>query len=202
MFQKFENITDEILAEKAQSGDGAAEEALINRYRELVKSRAHLYFIAGADNEDVMQEGMIGLFKAVRGYEKNKNAAFKTFANLCINRQIISAIRSASRNKHIPLNVCISLDEPINDNEGSDAVKDIAASLAEGPEELTLARDIIERIVISTPQFLSSFEQKVWSEYLAGKNYNVIADELGKSSKSIDNAIQRIKKKVEKYVLG
>lgn len=202
MFKKFENITDEILAEKAQNGDGAAEEALINRYRELVKSRAHLYFIAGADNEDVMQEGMIGLFKAVRGYEKNKNAAFKTFANLCINRQIISAIRSASRNKHVPLNACISLDEPISDNEGSDAVKDIAASLAEGPEELTLARDIIERIVISTPQFLSSFEQKVWSEYLAGKNYNVIADELGKSSKSIDNAIQRIKKKVEKYVLG
>lgn len=202
MNSRFENIPDEELVKKAQNGDYAAEEALINRYRDFVRSRAHLYFIVGADNEDVIQEGMIGLFKAIRGYEEEKNAAFKTFANLCVNRQIISAIRNAGRNKHIPLNDFVSLDEHADGKEDSETIESIIASPADSPEDMMLVRDIIERIVINMPQFLSSFEQKVWSAYLTGKNYNVIAEELGKTPKSIDNAIQRIKRKVERYVLG
>ena len=201
MFKKYDNFSDEELAVLAQRGDHAAEEALISRYKDLVRSRAHLYFIAGADSEDVMQEGMIGIFKAVKSFEEGKNASFKTFASLCVNRQIISAIKMASRNKHIPLNNSISLDVPANDKEESEAMENMLASSEESPEELMLVRDMIEQIIINTPQFLSSFEQKVWSMYLTGKNYNVIAEELDKSPKSIDNAIQRIKRKVEKYVI-
>ncbi|MBE6030181.1 MAG: RNA polymerase sporulation sigma factor SigH [Clostridiales bacterium] len=201
MFRKYDGVSDEELVIKAQQGDHTAEEALISRYKDLVKSRAHLYFIAGADNEDVMQEGMIGLFKAVKGYEEGKNASFRTFASLCVNRQIISAIKTASRNKHFPLNSSVSLDIPAGDKEDSEKMENILASSEGSPEELMLVRDMIEQIIINTPQFLSSFEQKVWSAYLSGKNYNVIAEDLGKTPKSIDNAIQRIKKKVEKYVL-
>lgn len=201
MFRKFDNISDEDLAILAQGGDHAAEEALINRYRDFVRSRAHLYFIAGADSEDVMQEGMIGLFKAVKGYRGGNNASFKTFASLCVNRQIITAIKTASRIKHFPLNSSISLDVPAGEREDGETIENILVSQSDSPEELMLVRDIIERIIINTPQFLSKFEQKVWSAYLSGKNYNIIADELGKSPKSIDNAIQRIKRKVEKYVL-
>ena len=201
MFEKYKNLSDEALAEMSQEGDHGAEEALINRYKDLVRSRAHLYFIVGGDSEDVMQEGMIGLFKAVKGYRAGNNATFKTFASLCVNRQLVSAIKTAGRGKHQPLNSSISLDVSATDKEEGDAIENIIASPADSPEELTLVRDIIERIILNTPQFLSKFEQKVWTAYLAGKNYNVIAEELGRTPKSIDNAIQRIKKKVERYVL-
>lgn len=201
MFKKFDSISDEELALRAQNGDRLAEEALLSRYKDFVRSKMHLFFIAGADSEDVMQEGMIGLFKAVRGYEASRNASFKTFATICVNRQIITAIKAAMRNKHTPLNSSVSLDVPAKDNEDNIAMESILASPADSPEDLLLVRDMIDAIIINTPQFLSKFEQKVWSLYLSGKNYTAIAVELGKPPKSIDNAIQRIRKKVERFVL-
>ena len=189
-------LSDEALVTLAQSGDVSAEEEIINRYKGLVRSRAHLYFIVGADTEDVIQEGMIGMFKAIRSYRSEKEASFKTFAGLCINRQIITAIKAASRQKHGPLNNSISLSVPVDDSEGSETIENILIASESNPEELVLVQDIIDSIAETLPKILSKFEQQVWSAYLAGKNYHKIAEELGKTPKSIDNAIQRIKRKI------
>ena len=196
--------TDEELCSLAQQGDSLAQEALIERFRELVKSRARLYFIVGADSEDVIQEGMIGLYKAVSEFRSDRQASFKTFAALCVNNQIQNAIRNAGRLKHSPLNDSISMDE--EKSEGTDAgsvrLENIMASDAVDPEKMMIIRDMIDEIIINTPTFLSRFEQQVWSLYLAGKSYQDIALELDKTPKQIDNALQRIKRKVASYIAG
>lgn len=199
MAENYNLFEDEKLAGMAQAGDSAAEETLIDRYKELVKSRAHLYFIAGADSEDVIQEGMIGLFKAVRGYNSGREASFRTFAGMCINRQIITAIKTASRLKHEPLNNSISLSRPIRDDDGSgkeETIENTLVARQSNPEEMILAQDTIDEILAGVSNILSKFELEVWQLYISGKNYTAIAAETGKSPKSIDNALQRIKRKI------
>ena len=199
MAENYNLFDDEKLAGMAQAGDSAAEETLIDRYKELVKSRAHLYFIAGADSEDVIQEGMTGLFKAVRGYSSGHDTAFRTFAVMCINRQIITAIKTASRLKHEPLNNSISLSRPIRDCDGSgkeETIENTLVARQSNPEEMILAQDTIDEILAGVSNILSKFELEVWQLYISGKNYTAIAAETGKSPKSIDNAIQRIKRKI------
>ena len=201
MAENYNLFEDEKLAGMAQAGDSAAEETLIDRYKELVKSRAHLYFIAGADSEDVIQEGMIGLFKAVRGYNSGREASFRTFAGMCINRQIITAIKTASRLKHEPLNNSISLSRPISirDDDGSgkeETIENTLVARQSNPEEMILAQDTIDEILAGVSNILSKFELEVWQLYISGKNYTAIAAETGKSPKSIDNALQRIKRKI------
>ena len=199
MAENYNLFEDEKLAGMAQAGDSAAEETLIDRYKELVKSRAHLYFIAGADSEDVIQEGMIGLFKAVRGYNSGREASFRTFAGMCINRQIITAIKTASRLKHEPLNNSISLSRPIRDDDGSgkeETIENTLVARQSNPEEMILAQDTIDEILAGVSNILSKFEFEVWQLYISGKNYTAIAAETSKSPKSIDNALQRIKRKI------
>ena len=201
MAENYKLYSDEKLVECAQAGDDYAEETLIKRYKDLVRQRAHLYFIVGADSEDVIQEGMIGLFKAVRDYRNDREAAFRTFATLCINRQIITAIKRAKRLKHTTLNESISLSAPIG-GEGVDGGEEINTmentliAQKSNPEELILVQDMIDEITKGVPRILSELELEVWELYLDGKNYTEIAAEMGRPPKSIDNAIQRIKRKI------
>ncbi len=197
MTENYNLFNDEKLAELAQAGDETAEEVLINRYKELVKSRARMYFIAGADAEDVIQEGMIGLFKAVRDYCSDRDTLFRTFAAVCINRQIITAIKTAKRMKHGPLNNSISLNRPLEESGGEkDVIENILAAPVSNPEEMILIQDTIDEITSAMSQILSKFELQVWQLYISGQNYTDIAEKTGKSPKSIDNALQRIKRKI------
>ena len=197
MTENYNLFNDEKLAELAQAGDETAEEVLINRYKELVKSRARMYFIAGADAEDVIQEGMIGLFKAVRDYCSDRDTLFRTFAAVCINRQIITAIKTAKRMKHGPLNNSISLNRPLEESGcEKDVIENILAAPVSNPEEMILIQDTIDEITSAMSQILSKFELQVWQLYISGQNYTDIAEKTGKSPKSIDNALQRIKRKI------
>ena len=197
MTENYNLFNDEKLAELAQAGDETAEEVLINRYKELVKSRARMYFIAGADAEDVIQEGMIGLFKAVRDYCSDRDTLFRTFAAVCINRQIITAIKTAKRMKHGPLNNSISLNRPLEESGGEkDVIENILAAPVSNPEEMILIHDTFDEIPSAMSQILSKFELQVWQLYISGQNYTDIAEKTGKSPKSIDNALQRIKRKI------
>ena len=197
MTENYNLFNDEKLAELAQAGDETAEEVLINRYKELVKSRARMYFIAGADAEDVIQEGMIGLFKAVRDYCSDRDTLFRTFAAVCINRQIITAIKTAKRMKHGPLNNSISLNRPLEESGGEkDVIENILAAPVSNPEEMILIQDTIDEITSAMSQILSKFELQVWQLYISGQNYTDIAEKTGKSPKSINNALQRIKRKI------
>ena len=156
MTENYNLFNDEKLAELAQAGDETAEEVLINRYKELVKSRARMYFIAGADAEDVIQEGMIGLFKAVRDYCSDRDTLFRTFAAVCINRQIITAIKTAKRMKHGPLNNSISLNRPLEESGGEkDVIENILAAPVSNPEEMILIQDTIDEITSAMSQILS-----------------------------------------------
>lgn len=201
MEDKYADLTDEVLVELSQKGDGEAEEYLIGKYKEVVKGKAHLYFIVGADSEDVVQEGMIGIFKAIRGYDNDKQASFRTFAELCINRQIITAIKRANRLKHAPLNTSVSLNKPLDDGE---QLSTLAETLYGGsdtdPESLLLLHEIVDFIASNGGNIFSKMEIAVMSEYLQGKGYTKIAEEMGRSPKAIDNAIQRTKKKIAAYL--
>lgn len=194
-------LTDEQLVKMSQEGSETAEEILIEKYKSLVKNKAKAYYITGADNEDVMQEGMIGLFKAIRSYDANKEAAFKTYADTCINSQIITAIKKANRRKHQPLNESISLNCEVNDGDWETTMQDVLEGSGENdPEARALAREVAESLQEIGSGIFSEFEWKVWSEKLKGRDYNEIAESLQRSPKSIDNALQRIKKKILAYL--
>ena len=194
-------LTDEQLTSMAQEGSETAEELLIEKYKTLVKSKAKLYYIVGADSEDVIQEGMIGLFKAIRNFDKDKNASFKTFADVCINSQIITAIKKANRQKHQPLNESVSLNWEIEEGDINNTIGDILrASKENDPEALTLIKEVVSCLNAYDSGIFSDFEWKVWNEKLKGTEYTEIAKRLNKSPKSIDNALQRIKKKVVAYI--
>ena len=194
-------LTDEQLVKMSQEGSETAEEILIEKYKSLVKNKAKAYYIAGADNEDVVQEGMIGLFKAIRSYDANKEAAFKTYADTCINSQIITAIKKANRRKHQPLNESISLYSEVSEGDWETTMQDVLEGSGENdPEAMTLAREIAESLREEGSEIFSEFEWKVWSEKLKGHDYQEIAQTLQKSPKSIDNALQRIKKKILAYL--
>lgn len=193
-------MTDEVLAGLAQAGDREAEDILIRRYVEMIRGKAHLYFIVGADSEDVIQEGMIGLFKAIHDYYGNREATFKTFAELCINRQILTAVKTASRRKHQPLNDSVSLSTPVDETGGGTLEESLGGDMASNPEAVFMENTLSSLLTDENSTLFSSMERKVLKEYLAGKKYPEIAKLLGKSYKTIDNAMQRIRKKINEYV--
>ena len=193
--------SEEELVRRAQCGDVYAEEHLIRKYKELVKSRAHHYYMVGADRDDIVQEGMIGIFKAIRDYDDTKLASFRTFAELCITRQIITAIKRAARLKHGPLNTYISFSKPDSSKDSAKSIEDTLSSSSDtDPESLLLLKEEIDYIEMNGKRIFSSFELAVWSLYLQGRTYLEIANETKKAPKSIDNAIQRIKKKLELHL--
>lgn len=194
-------LTDEEIVKMAQEGNVIAEEFLIKKYKELVKRKANTYFIIGGDKEDVIQEGMIGIFKAIRGYDSLNEASFKTFAEICVNRQIISAIRNANMQKHQILNESLSLSSD-NDPEGEQKTLEerLPSSNHDDPETLMLMKEIGEFLKEESHEIFSKLEKRVWDKMLQGKSYIEIAEELGKSKKTIDNTIQRIKKKIYTYL--
>ncbi len=195
------SFSDKELVLRAQAGDLDAEETLMRKYKETVRIKGKMYYMAGADEDDVMQEGMIGLLKAIRQYDADKDAAFGTFASLCITRQIISAIRMADREKHKALNTSISLNDPLKDEGDAITVQDtLVTNMAENPETLLVIKDIVYYIMHNGDNILSDFEMEVLSEVLKGKKYEEVADKLGKNTKSIDNAMQRTKKKIIAYL--
>lgn len=191
-------IDEEIVIE-AKKGDVRAQEYLINKYQNFVKSKSKSYFLIGADKEDIYQEGMIGLYKAIRDFRPDKLASFKAFAELCVTRQIITAIKTATRQKHIPLNTYVSLNKPIYDEESDRTLLDVLseAKIAD-PEEIMISREELNYIEGEIGEVLSSLEMEVLSSYLDGKSYQEIACDLNRHSKSIDNALQRVKRKLEK----
>ena len=198
-FGLFQDQTDEQVVAQAQQGDAVAVEYLLGKYKNFVRSKARSYFLIGADHEDIVQEGMIGLFKAVRDYQPERLSSFRAFAELCITRQIITAIKTATRQKHVPLNSYVSLNKPIYDEESDRTLMDVIVEChAQNPEELIIGREEILTLRDKVEQVLSGLEQDVLSAYLDGKSYQEIADMLGRHVKSIDNALQRVKRKLEK----
>lgn len=196
-------LTDESIVKMAQEGSSTAYEYLISKYKELAKVKSKSYFIAGGDNEDVIQEGMIGIFKAVRDFDEEKDASFRTFAELCINRQILNAIKGANRQKHQILNESVSLSagEAENGEEQGSLAECIASANPDtDPESMMLMREVVEYLKENDQNIFSPLESQVWNEMLKGKSYREIAFSLRKSSKTIDNAMQRIKKKIEGYL--
>ena len=192
------NYDDEELIYLANQGDLLAEECLINKYKKLVKIKARSYFLIGADTEDIIQEGMIGLYKAVRNYQFKKLSSFKVFAELCITRQIITAIKSATRQKHIPLNSYISLNRPIYNEDSDRTLLDIVDNISiNDPQDLFLNGEKLNNLKVKIKKILSDLERDVLESYLDAKSYQEIAADLGRHVKSIDNALQRIKRKLE-----
>lgn len=201
MDRNYAEMPDEKLVVLAQDGDETAEEYLIRKYKDVVRSKAHLYFMVGADSEDIVQEGMIGIFKAIRGYNKSKQASFHTFAEICINRQIITAIKRATRLKHSPLNTSVSLSRPLSDAEPDTTLEETLSSDSNtDPEALFLLKEDMDYIEGNGAEIFSDLELTVWNEYLKGKTYLQIAEITGRPPKAIDNAIQRTKRKLELYL--
>ncbi|HAE61056.1 MAG TPA: RNA polymerase sporulation sigma factor SigH [Eubacteriaceae bacterium] len=193
-----EEISDENLVEDAQKGNKKALSTLVERYKKMVGIKARSYYLVGADREDLVQEGMIGLCKAVHDYRPDRQTSFKVFADLCIQRQLIGAIKKANRQKHNPLNSYISFDYPVFDGENSAVLGDmLRMSEVTEPESVVLSREEILGVESIIEKRLSKFERKVLRLYLNGKNYAEISSELNKEHKSIDNALQRIRKKID-----
>lgn len=196
---KYKEMLDEEIVSQAKTGDSRAQEYLINKYENFVKSKAKSYFLIGADKEDIYQEGMIGLYKAIRDFKSDKLSSFKAFAELCVTRQIITAIKTATRQKHIPLNTYISLNKPIYDEESDRTLMDILSEArVADPEELIISREEINHIQTEIGEVLSDLEMEVLMSYIDGKSYQEIACDLDRHAKSIDNALQRVKRKLEK----
>jgi RNA polymerase sporulation-specific sigma factor len=197
----YRTMTDEELVDGVRLGDTGALEYLINKYKNFVKAKARSYFLIGADHEDIFQEGMIGLYKAIRDFRGDKLASFKAFAELCVTRQIITAIKTATRQKHIPLNSYVSLDKPIYDEDSERTLQDVlTGGSATDPEELYINREEHEDIEDKMAKILSELERKVLMLYLDGRSYQEIAVDLNRHVKSIDNALQRVKRKLERYL--
>jgi len=199
---RYELKSDEELVESVHAGDSEALEYLIEKYRNFVKAKARSYFLIGADREDIVQEGMIGLFKSIRDFRGDKLSSFKAFAELCITRQIITAIKTATRQKHIPLNSYVSLDKPIYDDESDRTLLDvICCSRVSDPEELMIHKEEFNGLEDKMSELLSDLERRVLMLYLDGRSYQEIAVDLDRHVKSIDNALQRVKRKLERYLL-
>lgn len=197
----FDDMTDEEVVCEAIGGDHDALEYIIHKYKNFVKSKARSYFLIGADREDIIQEGMIGLYKAIRDFNPDKLSSFRAFAELCITRQIITAIKTATRQKHIPLNSYVSLNKPLYDEDSDRTLLDILSGVKiSDPEELIISQEEFEDIEDKMGEILSKLEWQVLMAYLGGKSYQEIAKELKRHVKSIDNALQRVKRKLEKYL--
>ena len=193
----YENMTDEEIVSLAEK-DRSAEEFLLNKYKNLVKSRAKMYFLAGGDNDDLMQEGMIGLFKAIHDYNSDKQASFYSFAELCVKRQIFTAIKTAARQKHQPLNTYISLNKPVyEDVSERTLVETLAERESVDPEKLYIMHEKLKDIEKEIDEKLSDLEKRVLILHLQGMSYQEISEIINKPTKSIDNALQSIKKKLD-----
>ncbi len=201
MYEKFESMADEELVRLAQEGDNEALEYLLNKYKNFVRSKARSYFLIGADHEDIVQEGMIGLYKAIRDYRTDKQASFRAFAELCITRQIITAIKTATRQKHIPLNSYVSLNKPIYDEESDRTLLDVITEDSfSNPESMIISKEDVGVIKGKIGSLLSELELDVLINYMEGKSYQEISAETGRHLKSIDNALQRVKRKLQRYL--
>jgi len=198
----FENMTDEAVALLAQrADDSAALEYLLNKYKNFVRTKARSYFLIGADHEDIVQEGMIGLYKAIRDFRDDRLSSFRAFAELCITRQIITAIKTATRQKHIPLNSYISLNRPIYEEDSDRTLLDvITEDTPSNPEEMLIDREDLSVIEGRIGSMLSDLEKQVLIRYIEGKSYVEISEEMNRHVKSVDNALQRIKRKLQKFL--
>ncbi|WP_245680583.1 RNA polymerase sporulation sigma factor SigH [Bacillus marinisedimentorum] len=198
---KFDQFEDDEIVRLVHAGNSDALDYLIHKYKNFVRAKARSYFLIGADREDIVQEGMIGLYKAIRDYKGDKLSSFKAFAELCITRQIITAIKTATRQKHIPLNSYVSLDKPIYDEESDRTLLDvISGTKVLDPEELFINQEEFDDIEDKMTELLSDLERKVLMLYLDGRSYQEISVDLNRHVKSIDNALQRVKRKLERYL--
>lgn len=197
----FTELSDEELIVRIQEGGTDALDFLITKYQSFVKMKARSYFMMGGDREDIIQEGMIGLYKAIRDFRMDRLSSFKAFAELCITRQIITAIKTATRQKHIPLNTSVSLDKPVFDEESDRTLLDvIAGSVLDDPEDLMIHKEDFIQMEEEINKVLSGLEKQVLTLYLEGQSYQEISDELNRQVKSVDNALQRIKRKLERHM--
>ena len=200
-FAPYRSMTDEELISISREGDRIAEDLLYEKYKPFIRVRARSYFLVGADREDIIQEGMIGLYKAIRDYSPDKNASFRSFAELCVTRQIITAIKAATRQKHIPLNSYVSLNRPMFVEEPERTLMDVlSAARVSDPEETLISRETYESMEEQLLSSLSPLERSVLTLYLEGRSYVEIAESLNRSVKAIDNSLQRIKHKLEKQL--
>lgn len=199
---RFANMTDEeIIIASQENNDSQAQDYIINKYRNFVRVKARSYFLIGADREDIIQEGMIGLFKAIRDYRRERLSSFHAFAELCVTRQIITAIKTATRQKHIPLNSYISINKPIYDEDSDRTLLDVLpGGKVSDPEEMVISQEEYSAIAMKMETILSELEWQVLIAYLDGHSYQEIAENLHRHVKSIDNALQRVKRKLEKYM--
>ena len=198
---KYSNLTDEQIVTEIKQGDEYALSYLLEKYKELVNMKVGKYFMVGAEKEDIMQEGMIGLYKAIKNFDTKKQNSFKTFANLCIERQLITAIKTSNRQKHMPLNSYLSLNMAAYDNNEDDSVElmdTFNSNTIEDPLETIMKKEYYEQIHNNIEKSLSKFEKQVLDRFMKGESYNVIAKRLDSPVKSVDNAIQRIRKKAVK----
>ena len=199
--EKNRDLIDEDVVIRARDGEIEAIDFLMNKYKNFVKAKARSYFLIGADKEDIIQEGMIGLYKAIRDYRSDKLSSFRAFAELCITRQIITAIKTATRQKHIPLNSYISLNKPIYDEESDRTLLDVISEQSTvNPEDLVIGREEMGAIEGKLGDVLSEFEWEVLTAYLEGQSYQEMALDLNRHIKSVDNALQRVKRKLENYL--
>ena len=202
---KFDGMTDEQIVLEVQKGDKQAISYLMNKYKELVNIKVSKYFMVGAERDDIVQEGLIGLFKAIKMFKKDKNNSFKSFANMCIERQLITAIKSSTRQKHMPLNSYLSLNASAYDNEeenGIELINTLDNKMVEDPLETVMKKEYYKQIENSIEKSLSTFEKQVLDGYVKGYSYVTIAKQLDSPVKSVDNAIQRIRKKAIKNMLN
>ena len=198
---ELEHLTDEEVVELAKYGNVGALEFLITKYKNFVRAKARTYFLIGADREDIIQEGMIGLYKAIRDYRYDRQASFRAFAEICVTRQIITAIKTATRQKHIPLNSYVSLNKPVFDEESERTLGEVVITEKDGnPEDLFINQENLMDIESTMNKILSPLEQEVVGLYLEGKSYQEIAEQLDRHVKSVDNALQRVKRKLEQYL--
>ena len=197
----FTGLSDGEIIAIIHAGNADALDFLITKYQSFVRLKARSYFLIGGDREDIIQEGMIGLYKAIRDFKEDRLSSFKAFAELCITRQIITAIKTATRQKHIPLNTSVSLDKPVFDEESDRTLLDvIAGPVLDDPEDLMIHKEDFIQMEEEMNKVLSGLEKQVLALYLDGQSYQEISDELNRHVKSVDNALQRIKRKLERYM--
>lgn len=195
---KYETMTDESVLSLAKAGDDNALNFILDKYNSIVNMKASRFFAVGIEKEDILQEGMIGLYKAIQSYDEKKQNSFKSFANMCVERQLITVVKCANRQKNLPLNSAFSLNSPIYEDGETDAMEILDVSLVEDPLDTIANKEYLNQMETKIDENLSDFEKKVFVHYKQGKSYNDIAKEMNTKVKSIDTALQRIKKKVSK----
>jgi RNA polymerase sporulation-specific sigma factor len=201
MKKDYAAYSEEMLCKLAGDGDDVALNRIFRDYRDIIKSKANLYFLVGGDKDDLVQEGMIGLFGAIMNFKEDRETSFRTFAELCIGRQMMTAVKTADRLKHSPLNSSVSIYNTADGDEDDASIEETFIDRsASTPEEELLIKDQLERIEKESVKIFSKLELSVWNEYKIGRTYTEIAHSLGKTPKTIDNALQRMKKKVERHM--